>query len=92
MLDPGVIVRDEGVPVSVVFGVFAGEIIVAEKAAFKPLVWRTLFVLAGCTATVEAHGALGVGKPFQSLSELLELEGFGCLFEPVVADSVNQSS
>lgn len=54
-----------------------------------PLVKAHLLFSQGAL-TVEIHGVLGGGELLQSFSELLELEGFGGLFEPLLANRVDE--
>ena len=74
MLDAFVVVSYERIPVAMILCVLAGEIVIAEQAALKTFGWSAFPVFARCAATVEAHGALCTGKPFQAFPEFFELE------------------
>jgi hypothetical protein len=62
--DTVVVLDNERIPFSLIFRVLAGQKIIAQEAAFQLLFRCASSVLAGCASTVQAHGTLGIGKPF----------------------------
>ena len=62
--DTVVVLDDERIPFSLIFRVLAGQIIVAQEAAFQLLFGCASSVLAWCASTVQAHRTLGIGEPF----------------------------
>jgi len=89
--DAVVVFGDEGVPFSLVFRVFARQVVAAQEAAFKLFCGCAFSVFARCSSSVQAHWALRVGEPFEAFPEFFKPEGFDHVPDPVVASGVDES-
>jgi len=89
-LDAAIVINNERIPLSMIFRMFAGKVIVTEKAALKPFLFSAFSVLARCTSAIQAHRTLRVRKPFQAFSKLFKLERFDHVSNPIIANCVNK--
>jgi hypothetical protein len=84
-----VVVDNEGIPNDDIPCSYRLESYRREDSSEHPWLERTP-VFAWYAATVQAHGALLIGKPFKALPELTEPEWCDYFLGPVVANSVNE--